>query len=403
MNALASQATSDSAPAKTQRAAQSPVLFSPWFIQPISASTGPLVQRRSGCACGGGCPSCEKESEAFKVQTKLAVSRPGDEFEQEANAVADQMMRMPDPLLQRQRKDPDSFPSVSKEPHIQRQANSEGGAGEVASVFNNRLGAGAPLDKASRRYFEPRFGHDFGNVRVYTDTRAAESARTLKAQAFTVGSDIVFGKGQYAPGTTRGNFLLAHELAHVVQQTRSGQKAGKQIQRYSHQDCTDADLRAHIWPADGIARAMVTKAIRVLGATPINPAVVPLLSKNFMTSTPTISAILAVFNKVNADFTTNTYQYECEDDCEDENAYVYGIWTDIHLCMNMLRGMANDCIASTIVHEFTHYSANLDDESGRCYGCGSFPGCPAGLSTSDALDNADSYAAFAYELYPMAV
>lgn len=77
---------------------------------------------------------------------------------------------------------------------------------------------GAPLDSETRGFMESRFGHDFSRVRVHTDEQAAESARALSASAFTVGSHVVFDAGQFAPRTERGRFLLAHELAHVVQQ-----------------------------------------------------------------------------------------------------------------------------------------------------------------------------------------
>jgi hypothetical protein len=66
---------------------------------------------------------------------------------------------------------------------------------------------------------EPRFGHDFSQVRVHTDSKAAESARDLTANAYTVGRNIVFGTGQFLPGTQMGWQLLAHELTHVVQQS----------------------------------------------------------------------------------------------------------------------------------------------------------------------------------------
>ena len=77
---------------------------------------------------------------------------------------------------------------------------------------------GQPLDRATRASLEPRFGHDFSRVRIHSDAKAAESARAVAAQAYTVGSDIVFGAGCYSPGTETGRRLLAHELTHVVQQ-----------------------------------------------------------------------------------------------------------------------------------------------------------------------------------------
>ena len=77
---------------------------------------------------------------------------------------------------------------------------------------------GQPLDRATRAYLEPRSGHDFSRVRIHTDARAAASAQAVNALAYTVGRDVVFGAGQYAPATAQGRRLLAHELAHVAQQ-----------------------------------------------------------------------------------------------------------------------------------------------------------------------------------------
>jgi hypothetical protein len=88
----------------------------------------------------------------------------------------------------------------------------------VGRLVRARLGDGRPLPPSTRAYFEPRFGSDFGEVRVHTDGAAAATARRLRARAFTTGRDIVFGAGEYAPATAAGQALLAHELAHVVQQ-----------------------------------------------------------------------------------------------------------------------------------------------------------------------------------------
>jgi len=80
---------------------------------------------------------------------------------------------------------------------------------------------GEPLSESARTYFEPRFGQDFSSVRVHKGSQAAESAQAVNARAYTTGQDIVFGAGEYAPKTTEGRRLLAHELTHVVQQDRS--------------------------------------------------------------------------------------------------------------------------------------------------------------------------------------
>lgn len=78
--------------------------------------------------------------------------------------------------------------------------------------------SGAPLEATIRSQMERSFGHDFGEIRVHTDTPAAESARELNALAYTYGHHVAFAAGQYAPGTSRGNRVLAHELAHSIQQ-----------------------------------------------------------------------------------------------------------------------------------------------------------------------------------------
>jgi Domain of unknown function (DUF4157) len=118
----------------------------------------------------------------------------------------------------------------------------------VAKMFGS---TGAPLDAATRAFMEPRFGRDFSAVRVHTDHRAAQSARALGARAYTLGSDIVFHPGQHAPRTREGRQLLAHELAHVVQQ----QHRAPAIQRKLFATGSIADIKAMfnlLEPASGL-------------------------------------------------------------------------------------------------------------------------------------------------------
>ena len=77
---------------------------------------------------------------------------------------------------------------------------------------------GEPLDAATRAFMEPRFKHDFSDVRVHTGVVAADAATAVGARAYTAGHDIVFGHGRYQPDTADGQRLLGHELTHVVQQ-----------------------------------------------------------------------------------------------------------------------------------------------------------------------------------------
>jgi hypothetical protein len=109
-----------------------------------------------------------------------------------------------------------------REGTLQRAAVNTAPVNGVPSIVHDVLNSpGQPLDAGTRAFMEPRFGQDFSNVRVHTGTKAAESALAVNALAYTVGRDVVFGEGTYKPKTSEGMRLLAHELVHVVQQTRS--------------------------------------------------------------------------------------------------------------------------------------------------------------------------------------
>ncbi|SFL96519.1 DUF4157 domain-containing protein [Variovorax sp. OV329] len=109
---------------------------------------------------------------------------------------------------------------VSREARQPAQAPGarESSPAAAAAVQSTLAGSGTPLEPSTRQFMESRFGHDFGRVRVHADAQAAGSAQSVGARAYTVGSDLVFDRGQYAPATPTGRHLLAHELAHVVQQ-----------------------------------------------------------------------------------------------------------------------------------------------------------------------------------------
>ena len=200
-----------------------------------SLSTGALLLQRQ-CACGGGCPRCQDK---FKLQTKLKMSEPGDKYEQEADRVADAVMRMPMPSSQ-----PQMTLQADQGLGVQRTIQSPTPPTQsvtppaIAPSLSQSLGSSQPLAPATRAFFEPRFNHDFSQVRIHTDGRAAESAQALQANAYTLGHHIVFNAAQYAPGTARGQRLLAHELTHVIQQTQR-----KQVQRciQRQQACEESD------------------------------------------------------------------------------------------------------------------------------------------------------------------
>jgi hypothetical protein len=160
------------------------------------------------------------------LQTKLRINEPGDIYEQEADRVADQVMRMTcnpgDEECERKRK-LEEEEKIQRKPFSILRASDQGNAPEVSSEveanINSLISGGESLPESARMFFEPRFGYDFSGVRVHTDASAAEVARAVNARAFTLGHNVVFGKGEYAPETDGGRRLLGHELTHVVQQT----------------------------------------------------------------------------------------------------------------------------------------------------------------------------------------
>ncbi len=160
------------------------------------------------------------------LQAKLTINQPGDVYEQEADRVAEQVMRMP----------AGGTPDTREDMPVMRKESSGGQASHDASpVVQQALSSGGqPLDTGVQTSMEARFGQDFNHVRVHTDEQAAESAQAINARAYTVRSDVVFGEGEYRPETGEGQRLLAHELTHVVQQDVISQRIsqGGVLQRF---------------------------------------------------------------------------------------------------------------------------------------------------------------------------
>jgi hypothetical protein len=189
------------------------------------------------------------------VQAKLIIGQSKDKYEQEADRVANQVMTMPDPKLQRQPDNEEEEETVQTKPLadqimplVQRQEETpeeEEEAVQTKTFVNNTApvtaglqsqikslkGGGQPLPATERAFFEPRFGADFSHVRIHNDSVAINVAQSINARAFTRGRDVVFGNGEYAPGTSSGRRLLAHELAHTLQQRTARSDSNSRIYR----------------------------------------------------------------------------------------------------------------------------------------------------------------------------
>lgn len=170
------------------------------------------------------------------LQPQLLVGAANDPFEREADRTADAVIGST------------AFETpAEKDKQPQRLLRSSTGLSPGPSVAPSRLEAsisadssrGRPLDASTRAYFEPRFGHDFGDVRTHTDDSAASSVLSLGARAFTVGNHIFFGAGEFQPASSSGRRLLAHELTHTIQQKPT---AARTVRRSWLGDIKDAAL-----------------------------------------------------------------------------------------------------------------------------------------------------------------
>ncbi|USX24235.1 DUF4157 domain-containing protein [Oxalobacteraceae bacterium OTU3CINTB1] len=195
-----------------------------------STTTTPATAHRTGSGGGGGAFFAPKPA-VVKVQPKLSVNQPGDSFEREADRMADHVMQAPVvsgwagaessswagpggggivPLEERRW---DKAPLMRKETGAAPSVDNA-----TQSALSGSMSGGKPLSGDVRGFMEPRFGADFGKVRVHDDKQAASLSNRLSARAFTYGNHVYFGDGQYQPGSGDGKRLLAHELTHTMQQ-----------------------------------------------------------------------------------------------------------------------------------------------------------------------------------------
>ena len=178
-------------------------------------------------------PAINHSTNALFASSFLAVrpepsgSQPGKACEQKADHIAAKVMRKPTPIIQRSCASCTAGGAVCpqcEEDELHLQRKSVGDAERVDSLpetFLKELGAGQPLDLATRAFFEPRFGRDFSSVRIHTDAPATTSARRINALAYTISNHVVVQRDHFAPGTDEGRRLLAHELTHTIQQGSS--------------------------------------------------------------------------------------------------------------------------------------------------------------------------------------
>jgi len=207
------------------------------------------------------------------LQAKLRIGQPDGVYEHEAEKVTEQVMRMPNSVLQLKCPICNEYKRKAMEAKESPEQVTITRSHDVQPIIHEVLQSpGQPLDPATRAFMEPRFGYDFSRVRVHSGGAAERSAQDLNAHAYTVGHNIVFDAGRLAPSTYEGQRLIAHELMHVVQQSSSGQVKPTFIDRSS-------DHFEH--QADNISAAIMNLR---LSQTGVQPAMVKTLANPSMPS-----------------------------------------------------------------------------------------------------------------------
>lgn len=153
-----------------------------------------------------------------KVQAKLIVNPPDDQYEKEADRVADAITKASTSNIPRQEKGPEKEELVATKPTSKKQRQLFAVSGDMEADISAARDGGQPLPDSVRSSLEPQLGHDFSQVHIHIDAKANKLSQQLGAEAFTTGNDVFFREGAYQPGSDNGRGLIAHELTHVLQQ-----------------------------------------------------------------------------------------------------------------------------------------------------------------------------------------
>ena len=384
------------------------------------------------------CAPCEKDARPYNpiwqslatrgvfVQPKLSVSASDDPQEREADHIAERVTRTSEPKVQRAcaacSSGGASCPKCEEEQavRVQRRAgpSSDASAVSVPDGFARDLGPGRPLDPTTRAEMEHGFGQDFGHVRVHTDARAAESARSVNALAYTTGRDVVFGAARYAPESADGRKLLAHELTHVVQQRDS---QAPLIQRWAVKGCAKTE---ETYIDDAVTRADddLSKVLPRVSVRPVTEAVKDALWLAFRDDSDA-TADLALNNVQRLKAQITGTRFACADRNSDDECK-RGALADapkgkpggtVNVCRPQFFApdMTMQAQSETVIHEAAHMYLSMQD---RGYFAAPEKLCSetakpkdvkdpgardsgtAGDNPAYRLENADSYGCFVHYL-----
>lgn len=394
----------------TVRSAKSERRHSPTRSAPIPTLSNQAMQRRL----------------AQTIQPKLTVNQPGDAYEQEADRVADQVMRMPTGGASIQTASPQIQRLCSQcEEDLQRQSIDEDEEETVqakamssfpspvstaSSPHDSLPHGGQPLPPSVRAFFEPRFGYDFSQVKIHTNSQAAESAQALNARAYTYRNNVVFNRGEYSPETNAGRHLLAHELTHVVQQSGASHPPVQRQAVPNYRDCTPgitgiADSNERLEAARQRARDYVDVAIARLDNAPAAGSVyATALNRHFITPTDAErTQIRNTYRQIRQTLVVRNYICNSNRICGTEQAFWIAADDLVHVC-RAFWDESLTCRAIILIHEGAHdvgirtpggHAPNRGDPE---YPAGN-TAPPAGETTAGRMNTPDAYAFFAAHVW----
>ncbi len=434
MPVFSTQSPETQARSRSRQVSHSPAVDS--SLASVSLAGHPIIQRKTSCACGGGCPVCQAKS-------NLNISQPNDPAEIEADQIADRVMRMsvkdasptPHPsnasgTVHRKCGGCEDEEELTESPVMRKKAFASAAPASppgTPPLINNVINSGGrPLDLGTRRFFEPRIGCGLSSVRIFTDSAAGQSAESIQARAYTLGNNIIFGHGEYSPGSERGKHLLAHELAHVAQQSQGSSAVGLQRQAAPGSGSTTAPATTPTFGAScsggatdpcqqsrcttpitdinadlSQAIAYVDSAIAALGTTPLAAGTRRALDWYFNSQTDeTVATVLARLTCTRNELqdTLSNGRFGCH---PGDSALAYVCVSQMSPCQS---SRTNVCLTNkyfsksdrvrteVLIHECAHRAGLSTGSDPHLY---DFHWAFMFLDTADSLMNADSYALFA--------
>lgn len=407
-----------------------------------SATSAPRPRATSSAEAVGECDCHATDTPDFGFSTlpilhgsakQLEVSRPGDPDELEADRVAEAVLAGPVPASAQPvtispcpacagaiHRKCTKCEEEDEQERVQRKPSSS--APPMASDIGLPLTGGTALPGDLRGDFEGRFGHDFSRVRIHTGAQAARAASELSARAFTIGTDVAFGTGEFQPDTTAGRRLLAHELTHVIQQSSGALRMNRlRVQREGTEvppagfgldkkfpRCTEETSREVQYEIEmarlhvnGAAAGLAEELAKIEAPNPgagIITKVGSALDRYFKTRKPAeIKFILARLRSIGKwlDRGTSNWicmtQQQCDGYCAGKGAAACANSTSpVSLCDEYFKIPSHTIRSMVLVHEAAHQAGLLGDVYSHNK---KFPD----LSSQQAMGNADSYALFVQE------